>query len=427
MVMRETTLGPQASTSTSRLGGASRSRGVHRAAGALLVASVCLVAPLRMAHAADDDATTGMARERFKEGVSYFDKKEYDKARAAFLQAYALKHHPAVLLNLAQSELRSGHEADAATHFAQFLRESKEATDAERQSAEAGLSAAKAVAAEVTVNVDEEGATVSLDGNAQGQSPLPGALYLTPGPHTITAKKEGRETTAQITAAAGQTSSTHLRFKKAAAPAASDAEPKEETTEEEPAKAEAAATPSDQPAEPPPETSSSRRPPFFQWLTHHPAGIVGGSLTVVGVGTGVGFAIASSSAYSSADNIAEQIRNAAIADMIGTTGVCTGDVKSKLVAAGGEYSDPDKATERAASYHSACQKYQDKVDSGDKAKQVAAIGWVVATVAAAGTVAFYFLEGSDSAESGRRKPRMRTAVVPWISGSERGLFWVGEF
>jgi hypothetical protein len=379
-----------------------------------------------MAHAADDDATTGMARERFKEGVSYFDKKEYDKARAAFLQAYALKHHPAVLLNLAQSELRSGHEADAAAHFAQFLRESKEATDAERQSAEAGLSAAKAVAAEVTVNVDEEGAAVSLDGNPQGQSPLPGALYLTPGPHTVSAKKDGRETSAQITAAAGQTSSTHLRFKKAAAPP-SDAEQKaEEAAEEEPAKTEAASSPSDQAAQPQGASSSAQRPPFFQWLTHHPVGIVGGSLTVVGVGAGVGFAIASSSAYSNADTIAEQIRIAATADMIGTSGVCTGDIKSKLLAATDKYNDTT-ATERAADYNTACNKYQSKVDSGDSAKQVAVISWVVAGVAAAGTLAFYFLEGSDTNESGRRTPRLRTAVVPWVSGSERGLFLVGQF
>jgi hypothetical protein len=395
-------------------------------AGSLLVC-VCLVSPLRTAHAADDDATTGMARERFKEGVSYFDKKEYDKARAAFLQAYALKHHPAVLLNLAQSELRSGHEADAAMHFAQFLRESKEATDAERQSAEAGLSAAKAVAAELTVNVDEEGATVSLDGNAQGQSPLPGALYLTPGPHTISAKKEGREASAQITAAAGQTSSTHLRFKKAAAAPASDAEQKdEENAEEEPAKAEAAAN-AEQPAEPQAASSSSERPPFFHWLTHSTIGMVGGAVTVVGVGTGVGFAIASKSAYDSADNIAEQIRAAATADMIGASGACTGDISYKLELAGYEGGDDALVAARAADYQAACAKYQSKADSGDSAKQLAAISWVVAGVAAAGTLAFYFIDGSESSESGRSKPRHRTAVVPWISGSERGLFLVGEF
>ena len=86
---------------------------------------------------AQDDATIQMARERFQEGVKYYDAKQYDKARAAFLQAYALKKHPAVLLNLAQSELRSGHEADAAKHFAQYLRENKEASAAKGEAGSA--------------------------------------------------------------------------------------------------------------------------------------------------------------------------------------------------------------------------------------------------------------------------------------------------
>ncbi len=108
-------------------------------AAALLGALLLVPAPAL----AQDDVTLTMARERFKEGVGYFDKKDFAKARVAFLQAYALKKHPAVLLNLAQSELRSGHEADAAKHFAQYLREHKEASEAERQGAETGLTAAK--------------------------------------------------------------------------------------------------------------------------------------------------------------------------------------------------------------------------------------------------------------------------------------------
>src|SRR5215207_8959224 len=117
-------------------------------------ASLCLWAlcvSVSPALAQDDETATTMARERFKEGVQYFDQKQYDRARVAFLQAYALKRHPAVLLNLAQSELRSGHEADAAKHFSMYLREAKDATPAEREGAEAGLFAAKAVCGEVAV------------------------------------------------------------------------------------------------------------------------------------------------------------------------------------------------------------------------------------------------------------------------------------
>ena len=118
-----------------------RARCLAVALTALLLASVPLLSA-QPAHA-QDDAAIQMARERFQEGVKYYDAKQYDKARAAFLQAYALKKHPAVLLNLAQSELRSGHEAEAAKHFAQYMRENKEASAAERQEADKGLAESK--------------------------------------------------------------------------------------------------------------------------------------------------------------------------------------------------------------------------------------------------------------------------------------------
>ena len=90
--------------------------------GACVVAGYLVASPV--ARADEDPTTTAAARERFKEGVAYFDKKDFEKARAAFLQAYALKKHPAVLLNLAQSEVRSGHERDEMriVHLAHLVR-----------------------------------------------------------------------------------------------------------------------------------------------------------------------------------------------------------------------------------------------------------------------------------------------------------------
>src|SRR5687768_15010503 len=64
--------------------------------------------------AAQSNGETEIARQRFLEGVRHYDQHDYDKARLAFLQAYLLKPHPAVLLNLAQSQLRAGRYAEAA-------------------------------------------------------------------------------------------------------------------------------------------------------------------------------------------------------------------------------------------------------------------------------------------------------------------------
>src|SRR5258705_11156187 len=105
----------------------------------LLLAAAGLAVAAPPARAQDKDAVTEIARRRFQEGVKFFDQKRYDEARAAFLQAYALRHHPAVLLNLAQSEIRSGHPLEGARHLAAYLREGSTASAAERADAEKGL------------------------------------------------------------------------------------------------------------------------------------------------------------------------------------------------------------------------------------------------------------------------------------------------
>jgi hypothetical protein len=382
------------------------------------------------AAAADDDATTGIARERFKEGVQFFDQKQYEKARAAFLQAYALKRHPAVLLNLAQSELRSGHEADAAKHFAQFLREAKEATEAEKQSADTGLNAAKAVIAELAVNVDEDGAVVSVDGAPEGQSPLPGPLYLTPGSHNVSAKKEGREVSQAVSAVAGQSSSTNLRLRKAAAAAPAPESDGDKGEKQKPAQASAPDTnpkePSSEsaPSEPAPQESApTRRLGFFEWASGSPVAWIGGGVTAIGIAGGVGFALGSKQNYDNADDVAEQIRTAAAKDLgtMGSTGICLPSTLQNAVSNG------KINTERAGTYQKACGMYADYVDKGDSMKTLSIVSWAVAGAAAVTTVVVYLVDGTAPAETAKRAPALRASVGPWISGTERGLFVVGSF
>jgi tetratricopeptide (TPR) repeat protein len=144
------------------------------------------------ARAQEKDAVTEMARQRFQEGVKFFDQKKYEEARAAFLQAYALKRHPAVLLNLAQSELRSAHPADASNHFAAFLRESPNASGIERSEAERGLNDARSKIGRLHITVNVTGADVFIDGEQVGQSPVADALEVTTGSHAIEARYNGR-------------------------------------------------------------------------------------------------------------------------------------------------------------------------------------------------------------------------------------------
>ncbi|HET9960173.1 MAG TPA: hypothetical protein VFQ61_37035 [Polyangiaceae bacterium] len=383
-----------------------RARGIGRALGLWLAIGSSALHHVPEASAQED--ATQAAREAFRQGVTYFDQKQYDKARASFAQAYLLKRHPAVLLNLAQSELRSGKEADAAEHFAQFLRENKEAAEGERQSAEAGLSAAKAAALELTVSVDEDGATVLVDGSPKGTSPLPGPLYLSPGAHTVSAKLEEREASSQLNATAGQTGNLSLRVSKPA-PAPKPIAPAPVPSQ--PAQAEARAE-----APAPLAEESVGRPPFFRWVTSSPVGLVGAGLTVLGVGGGIGFAVGSRWAYNRADSDATQIRDATRRDGLARPdGIC---VDSALQA----------MTSQPEAYRNACRQYRDDVSQGDTFKTISIASWVVAGAAATGTLAYYFIAAKPAKNAETARDRERSVkILPVLGAAERGLLVVGQF
>ncbi|HET7545177.1 MAG TPA: hypothetical protein VFK05_35170 [Polyangiaceae bacterium] len=385
----------------------------------LLGASSALAAPAAR-PSAEEDTTVAIARERFKEGVAFFDQKQYDKARVAFLQAYALKKHPAVLLNLAQSELRCGHEVDAAKHFSAYLRETTTASDAERQAAEAGLNATKSSVALLDVNVDESGAEIFVDGSLEGVSPLPAPLYVSPGAHNVEARKGGKTKTQQVNTTAGRQFMADLSF----APKVVPAEPVALAPKTSPQ------TTADQPAPAPePEAPSSGRKPFFKWLVSSPAGIVGIGLTGVGVGTGIGLAIASKQSYENADSVAAQITHAASQDSMmtnpDTRDLCSNPSAWLMMQA----NPPADIPARAKQYNAACSKYKDNVNSGDQMKTWSTVGFVVGGVAAVGTVVYYFVDPGARENGGdeARRERRRLAIVPSIGPAQTGLTVIGSF
>jgi hypothetical protein len=362
-----------------------------------------LAAPVSTTLAiAQEDETVAMARERFQEGVKFYDAKQYAKARAAFLQAYALKKHHAVLLNLAQSELRSGHEADSAKHFAQYLRENTQASAMERQEAEKGLAAAKVHVGEVTVNVDGgAGAEVTVDGASNGTTPLPGPLYMKPGNHTVEARLGGQVASQVVTAAAGQGSTVSLSFTGGEGGAAPPAAPA--------AGAGAGAAPGpaggDQGTQSFQVDTSQPRQPFFEWAGENKVAWVGAGLTVLGLAGGIGFALSSRAAYDDADTVANKIRT--VAAQNNDQAPCRPPIE--------------------LTYQQACATYDDNVDRGDSQKTLSVVSFVVAGVAAAGTVIYYFIDTGGRKETVEQPHAPKMAVAPVVSPAFSGVSLVGSF
>jgi len=238
-----------------------------------------------LAQSTADDPTTAMARARFKEGVDFFDKGSFEQARASFLQAYALKKHPAVLLNLAWSCLKSGHALEAERYFRQYLNESKDSTDKQRADANDGLNQSHAKLGRIEV-VAASGTDVAIDGEHEGSTPLGDAVYVEPGAHTVKFKgTDGATDTNSVTVLAGE--KAIARFAKLVTaptppppPAATEPPPppppKEESAEEEEPKPEehTEAKPAPRTPEPEPTHGSSG-------LSLVPA-IVGGIVVIAG-------------------------------------------------------------------------------------------------------------------------------------------------
>lgn len=160
-----------------------------------------------------EDPTTAMARARFKEGVDYYDKGQYEQARGAFLQAYALKKHPAVLLNLAWSSLKSAHALEAEKYFKQFLAEARDVTDKQRADANDGLNQAHSRIARIEIAA-ASGTEVTIDGERVGTAPLAEPVAVDPGAHTVKFRgADGSSDTQSVTVLSGEKATA--RFGKA--------------------------------------------------------------------------------------------------------------------------------------------------------------------------------------------------------------------
>jgi len=217
------------------------------------------------------DPTIQAARARFNEGVAFFDKGEFENARAAFLQAYALHKHPAVLMNLAQSSLRSGHFLDADRYFARYMRESTSMTPAQRAEAEKGLADSRAKLGRLDITAPP-GTAVTVDGDLAGTDGST-TFDVEPGTHAV---KAGPESTS-VTVTAGQTVAVKLGKGGPPPPAVAPAVPVEPATPPPTAPEPPAATPA---APPPSATEPSASGPG---LFSPPE-----TMTPVWVGLGVG-------------------------------------------------------------------------------------------------------------------------------------------
>lgn len=396
-----------------------------------------------IARAQQPDAVTTLARERFIEGVKVYDAGRYEEARSLFLQAYALKRHPAVLLNLGQAEIKSGHVVAGGNHLQQFLREHKTATPDQQNAAKAGIADARRRVGHIIVIVDVDGAAVAVDGNAAGKSPLLDPVFVAPGEHRITATLSGKTAVSPVVAKRGSATPVNLSLRAlgvqpsatptptptptaTAAPTSTYPAPGPGVPPPGPAPAPTSTMPgpTPMPMPPPGGGADTGRDNFFDWFTNKPIAWVLTGVAGLGLVGTIAFGAAASSADSSADSVSDQISSeVARTNNLPDSYYDNGDSRTGQAQPCGDRENPATAYPY---YADACASLVDNLDAYDT--DIALMGVSIGLLAggAAGVVIYYFADPDNPEQSAKSGPRI-VGAAPIVTPFEQGFGLLGTF
>lgn len=133
------------------------------------------------------------AAERFfEEGLVALQREDYATALVAFERARVLEERPILLFNIAMCRRALLQYPEALVAFRQFLvLAGSEVSDERRQQVRSLIEQMERDLARVVLRVDQDGATVLLDGERVGTTPLVHLLELGPGSHLLEVRRDG--------------------------------------------------------------------------------------------------------------------------------------------------------------------------------------------------------------------------------------------
>ena len=176
-------------------------------------------APRICAAAGVSAEASSLAEQRYREGRASLEGGDFEGARLAFVQAYALDAEPRYLCSLAQAEAKGGHPLEALAHFRQYLR-LPAVTEDERRAASSFVADVSAKTGHIRVET-VAGATITLDSTTEvGTTPLVDPIDVAPGPHRLRATKGAQSATATIAPGAGETVVWQLQWESPPGPGA---------------------------------------------------------------------------------------------------------------------------------------------------------------------------------------------------------------
>ncbi|HEX7663089.1 MAG TPA: hypothetical protein VF407_01190, partial [Polyangiaceae bacterium] len=169
---------------------------------AATVSALCLAPAVYAPNAFAQNAST-MADARFHEGLAFVQAGQYEQARLAFQQAYAISKDPTTLWNLALAEMKTGHEVDALRHFREFKRDPK-AKQTDIPQCDALIQRMEAQTCQVDVQT-APGAQITVDGEKWSEeAPTKDPIDVGEGVHTIRVQLGAQWASKDVNATKGQ-------------------------------------------------------------------------------------------------------------------------------------------------------------------------------------------------------------------------------
>ncbi|WP_437305076.1 hypothetical protein [Sorangium sp. So ce388] len=156
----------------------------------------------------DGPPATSIAGERaaqlYREGNQFYDEARFVEAEARYQAAWDLQQSFDVAGNLGNVELEVGQPRDAAEHLQYALDIFPLGERAEKKSfLEKRLAEAKSQVGTLRISVNVDDAEVLIDGKLIGRSPLDAQVFVDPGKRTIEARRAGARTSTSLLVARG--------------------------------------------------------------------------------------------------------------------------------------------------------------------------------------------------------------------------------
>ena len=134
------------------------------------------------------------AKVHFQQAVALFNDGNFNAALAEFQRAYDLRPSPGVLYNIGLTQKALFRYDEAVDTLERYLAEETKLSPERRAECLQLTTEMNALLAPITVAVEPAGASVSVDGRTVGKAPLPKALRLAAGSHTLETSAEGWKT-----------------------------------------------------------------------------------------------------------------------------------------------------------------------------------------------------------------------------------------